>query len=158
MFQKQSEIFPRRIETLSVQIYLQKAVYSFLDYLYKMSRGRPRKYRTKRESKAAKKAHTKLFVTSTITLIKAGMKGRKQKGFVNQQVPLKFLNWKSLRTCVVNLTRNRVKYRVRVHGTLLITVNLKGLRPLRLAFHRQSRQDKSLLNNWKPRCFMHPWA
>jgi hypothetical protein len=30
-----------------------------------MSKGRPRKYRTKKESKLAKKTHTKLFVTFT---------------------------------------------------------------------------------------------
>ena len=40
-----------------------------------MSRGRPRKYKTEKESKAVKKAHTQLFLTFVIALIMtAGMK------------------------------------------------------------------------------------
>jgi hypothetical protein len=44
-----------------VSVQLPRVVHFALYHLYKMSRGRPRKYKMKRESKAAKKAHTQLF-------------------------------------------------------------------------------------------------
>ena len=67
-----------------------------------MSRGRPRKYRTKKESKAAKKTHTKLSIPLHSMLMEVGMSERKQKDIVGLQVPSRFLNWRSLRTCVIN--------------------------------------------------------
>jgi len=67
-----------------------------------MSRGRPRKYRTKRESNAAKKAHTKLLVTLNCPLTEVGMKERNQRDFFDPQIPSNFFNWMSLKACVIN--------------------------------------------------------
>lgn len=89
---------------------------SSLYYLYQMSRGRPRKYRTKRESKTAKKAHTKSLVPLNCALTKVGMKEKKQRGFSGQQIPSNFFNWMSSRACVLNWTT-----KTRINGSLYVT-------------------------------------
>lgn len=92
-----------------------------------MSRGRPRKYKTKRESKAAKKAHTQLFVTFVIALIEAGMEEWKRKHVVSQQVHSRSLNWKSLIACIINWTTwSPLKGRVRVPVHPIFTANWRN--------------------------------
>jgi len=108
-----------------------------------MSRGRPRKYRTKKESKAAKKTHTKQSIPLHCTLIEVGMSERKQD-IVGPPVPSRFLNWRSLRTCSISsIRRHRVKGRVHVHDHTFLPANLKKSR-------------MSTFKDWKQRCSVHP--
>jgi hypothetical protein len=70
-FQKNDRILSSKFESF---IQLPRTIYFTLYYLHEISRDRPQKYKMKRESKAAKKAHTQLYIILLIVLMETGMK------------------------------------------------------------------------------------
>jgi hypothetical protein len=86
---KSSEIL-RKFVVLEIDFAIELFIF-FLYYLYEMSRGHPRKYRTKRESKAAKKQSTKLLVTFKLSANESWYEREKAKRLYRPTNPLEVL-------------------------------------------------------------------